>query len=654
MAGSGRMLATLRILWVLAGVGGAGVAAAADWPALDPADLALTAEPLAPAAAAIVLYRQVDRDDELGVERNFLRIKVLNEEGRKYANVEIAFPKPIESVGGIEARTISPDGTITKFDGTIYESPLVKARGVRLMAKTFTLPGVQVGSIIDYRFRSSRVGFLIYDSEWQLSAELFTKRAAFSLQPNTRFPIVWRWPVGLPAGSTPPERVSGKIQMTVHDVPAFVTEDYMPPQNTLRFRVEFVYSKYAVETKPDDFWRHYGKERYRRVDSFIDHRHSMEKALAQIITPGDAPEVKLAKIYARVQQLRNISYEPPRSEEEQARERILASDDAGDVWDRGYGSGQQMTWLFLALARAAGLEADAVQVSTRDRHFFQQALLDANELNKNVVRVKIGNKEVWADPGVKFAPLGVLPWAETKVTGRVLAKDGGSWVTTPLPSAEFSRTERRAVLTLDEDGSVAGKLKLRYFGLQALTMRLSEANEDSVTRKQYLEKEVKRSVPTGIDVTLTNAPDWDSSSVSLTAEFDLRIPGWAAGAGSRWLLPTTVFAAAEKAMFTATNRRYNVYLSFPYSTEDDVSILIPATLQAATLPDPVALGGGAVRYRANCDFHDGHLNLRRHFDFDSLLIEQKSYDLLRDLFQQVRTADERQAIFARDRVAAAH
>ena len=45
----------------------------------------MTSEPAAPGAPAIYLYRQVDRDDEGDREYNYVRVKILTEEGRKYA-----------------------------------------------------------------------------------------------------------------------------------------------------------------------------------------------------------------------------------------------------------------------------------------------------------------------------------------------------------------------------------------------------------------------------------------------------------------------------------------------------------------------------------------------------------------------------------------
>ncbi len=62
---------------------------------VSPDELKMTSEPLAPGAPAIILYRQVDRDDNIHTphEDNYFRIKILTEEGRKHADVEIPFLK---------------------------------------------------------------------------------------------------------------------------------------------------------------------------------------------------------------------------------------------------------------------------------------------------------------------------------------------------------------------------------------------------------------------------------------------------------------------------------------------------------------------------------------------------------------------------------
>jgi len=70
-----------------------GVDASVGFQPVSPEELRMTQEPLAPGASAIILFRQVDRDDrgQTAHEDNYFRIKILTEEGRKYGDIEIPF-----------------------------------------------------------------------------------------------------------------------------------------------------------------------------------------------------------------------------------------------------------------------------------------------------------------------------------------------------------------------------------------------------------------------------------------------------------------------------------------------------------------------------------------------------------------------------------
>ena len=233
-----------------------------DWLPISPEELKMTSEPHAPGAPAILLYRQVDRDDNEPYETHYARIKILTEEGRKFADIEIPFDKATEYVRSIEARTVRPDGSIVKFDGTVYEKPIVQARGVKLLAKTFTMPDVRVGSIIEYRYRHNFERGYVFNSNWVLSQELFTKYAKFSLYPSRDFSLRFSWPSGLPGDTAPPKEEHGRITLETRDVPAFVTEEHMPPENELKYRVDFIYiadSYGDPEKDPKLFWKKYGK-----------------------------------------------------------------------------------------------------------------------------------------------------------------------------------------------------------------------------------------------------------------------------------------------------------------------------------------------------------------------------------------------------------
>src|SRR6202166_2371873 len=228
-----------------------------EWQPISPAELQMTSVAEAPGAPAVILYRQVDRNDVDNHEFNYLRIKILTEEGRKYANVEIPFFKSNEDVHNIKARTIRADGSVVNFEGKPIDKMIVKAKGVKYMAKVIVLPDVQVGSVIEYRYADQLKEHYAFDSHWIVSEELFTKYAKFSLKPSQYFPVRFSWQ-GLPEGGAPKnERGLGHLE--VNNIAAFQTEDYMPPQNELKARVDFVYSEDS-EMKADKFWKKEAKK----------------------------------------------------------------------------------------------------------------------------------------------------------------------------------------------------------------------------------------------------------------------------------------------------------------------------------------------------------------------------------------------------------
>jgi hypothetical protein len=621
------------------------VSAGDEWQPISQEELKMTSVPEAPGAPAVYLYRQVDRNDQESHEYNYVRIKILNEEGRKYADVEIPFFKESGDIRNIKARTIRPDGTIAGFDGKIYEKTIVKAKGLRYLAKTFTLPDVQVGSIIEYHYMKSWDQYIYFKtSRWLISDELFTKSAKFSLKQLSDYAIRWSWPTGLPAGTSPPKSEHGLIHLETQNVPAFQIEDFMPPENEIKYRIEFIYTQENDEKDPEKFWRKEGKKFNERVENFAGKRKAMEQALGQIVSANDPPETKLQKIYARVQQIRNLTYEAEKTEQEEKRAKQKDTNNVEDVWKHGYGDGREIDWLYLALVRAAGMEAYAVLISRRNEYFFNPGLMNPNELNDNVVLVKLNGKEVYCDPGTKFTPLGLLPWSETAVKGLRLDKDGGSWVTTSLPQSAASRIERKADLKLRDDGTLEGKLTITFSGLETLYRRIEQRNEDEASRKKFLEDQVKEYIPVGVDVELTNKPDWGSSTEKMVAEYDLKVPGWASGAGRRALLPVGLFSATEKHLFDHANRVHPIYFYYPSAKIDDVTIDLPLGWQVSSLPPVQNLDAKAALYNLKVENNKGTLHLTRQLNMDLLMVDTKLYPTLRNFFQVVRTGDEQQIV----------
>jgi Domain of Unknown Function with PDB structure (DUF3857) len=650
-----RCLALVVVCWLCLLVFPRQTEFADDWLPIDPAELKMTSEPQAPGAPAIFLYRQVDRRDLLrgAAEYNYVRIKILTEEGRDHANIIIPVQDKVH-VSAIRARTIHPDGKILNFDGKVYEKVMEKTKGVKFNAKFFTVPDVQIGSIVEYRFTYDFDDYYIFNSHWTVSDDLFTKKAVFSLKPFPEWQVRWSWPAGLPPGTEVPKMgPDGLVHMTSLNVPAFQEEDYMPPANELKFRVQFVYSEETVEEDPVKYWKKFGKKMDDNMEGFLGKRKDLEGALATIVSAGDSPEVKLKKIYVRVESIRNLSFEPAKTEQEEKRDK-QKTNDAAAVLKNNAGYGSQITWTFLALARAAGLDGHGGLVSRRDEYFFDEKRMNARELDSNIAIVRLNGQDMYFDPGAKFVPYGLLPWEETGVKGLRLEKDGGSWFITPFPPSKDSLIERTAKLKMTETGELEGTVQLKFTGLEGWTRRVEERNQDDPARKKFLEDELKADIPAAVDVELANKPDWSGTEEPLVAEFTLKMEGWASAAGRRALFPVGLFAAPEKHMFEHANRVNPICFEYSYSKKDDVTVQLPLGWKVASVPAKQDKDAKAAQYTLTVEENKGEVHIERKLRSDLYMLGKESYPSLRIFFQAVRSLDEQQIVLQPGAAAAAN
>ncbi len=364
--------------------------------------------------------------------------------------------------------------------------------------------------------------------------------------------------------------------------------------------------------------------------------------------------MKLQKIYTRVEQLRNLSYETRKSEQEEKRDKLKRVENAAEVMKNGYGSGYDITWTFLGLARAAGLESYGLMLSRRSEYFFNEGRMDKRELDSNAVMVKVNGKELYFDPGSLFVPYGMLPWQETAARGMKLDKEGGSWMQTTFPDSAASQIQRTANLKLTDEGALEGTVKLTFTGLEAWSRRLWERNEDEEARKKYLEEELKSYVLDAMDTELMNQPDWKSTEPPLVAEFHVKIPGWVSSAGRRALLPVGIFAAPEKQIFAHADRVYPICFDYPYQKKDDVTVELPSGWSVSSVPASLDKDAKAAEYILKVEDKKNQVHIVRTLRSDLFLVPKDTYPALRTFYQVVRSGDDQQIVLQPGSVAATH
>jgi hypothetical protein len=634
-----------------------------DWLPVPAEDLALKDNPAQPGADAMILYRRshvdakrVNTDEDSDEE--YFRIKVFTARGAtEESKVRIFFSKENSDVKDIRARTIEPDGRIVNFDGNVMEETIATKSGSAYLAKTVQVPEVQPGCIIEYKYRHQyrlepgAIVHYLHAQTWTVSGRLFTRDASFSINPfvprSVFDPTLYFRTAGLPKGSLPQKQGNGWYLMEVHNIPGIEEEPLMPPARALEARVEFFYREKdqpGGETT-EQYWNRMGKKWSDELDKFLNKKSVLEKELSQTVAASDAPEVKLGKIYARVQKIRDLSYEPSKTKVEKKGENIQSDENVEDVLKHGYATGRQINWFFIGLARAAGFDAFEVYLVPRNRDRFTPEGQNTRQLEADIVWARAGGKEYWLNPSALFYPFGMLPWYETESKGVRVTKQGAEFVETPAAASSDATISRRVDLELKDDGSARGKLLVDLAGQSGALRRTRSRRDDETGRQKSIEREVKGWLPAGSTFEMTSIGNWDDTSLPVHIEGTVTVPQMGSAAGHRMLVPLALFRTSFRADFETERRVNPVYFSFRIEEKDDLKIHGPAGYKVETIPPRKVINPGTtMAYEITPSEDGGGIEVKRHFTLNDIHFPVDSYAALRSFFNLVKSNDEAQVV----------
>ena len=656
----GRTLLRLSLLSALISLSTAS-ARAQQWTAPTPEELSMTLQSQVPGAAAVYLNREEITDDKLHMFSIYTRIKVLTDLGKEFSNIELNYAHFSQggnaTIDEIQGRTIHPDGTIIPFTGKPYEKLIEKGQGVKVMAKVFTMPDVEVGSIIEYRYKLRYDDHYFIPPDWYIQSNLFTRKAHYTWRPTTQslvsnddrgqltnsiawYPIL---PPGTelknthlpPSGPNPVEQ--NVFDLDVKDVPPAPHEDFMPPIRSLSYRVLFYYTPYRSGA---EFWKSETKYWSKMRDKFITPGPAVTAAVKDIIVPSDTQDQKVRKIYAAVMKLENTSYTREHSGAEEKAQGFKEVHNTDDIWTRKRGNDDQIAELFVAMVRAAGMKAYLARVTNRDNNVFLPGYLSLSQLNDDLAIVNIDGKEQYFDPGSRYCPYQHLAWKHNMALGIRQTDSGGDFAESPPESYTYSRTQRIADLTIDQQSAVTGNISMTYMGSPALRWRQRSLTGDSTSLERELRTSVERLVPTGMEVKVASINDLEDYEKPLVVKFDVK-GTLGSSTGKRLLIPGDIFEANSKPTFPHEKREIPVYFQYAHMNQDAVRVKFPSTFTLESLPstEKFNLDKNAV-YGMTAESTPTSYTVRRNYSLGEIIFVPKQYGDLRSFFSKLETKDQ--------------
>jgi hypothetical protein len=645
----GRQFAQLSILCLLLTLSQTIFAQDKLWREVTPAELAMNTPKVEADADAEAIFWEVRVDDKkIGrlSYNHYVRVKIFTERGReKFSKFDIPFFKG-KKVEDVSARVIKPDGSIVNLQPSdIYEREIIKANKIKVKAKSFAVPGIEPGVIVEYKYSESFRNDSAAGERLLFQRDIPMQQVTYYVRPYKGMTLNF-----VPFNMSDVSFREGEDRFyvgTMNNVPALKEEPFMPPDEQVRRWTYLSYAPLNIENQAIGSmigWSFFAGQ-YTGLQRLMTKSNKNIKKLAEEVTAGAATdEEKLKKIYNYVQtQIKNITYDNSLTEEQ--REKIDI-DKVEDIAKERAGSAFHVNLLCGALASAAGMETRLFYSSNRSEMFFDpNKVANGSFLHNAGIAVRVNNNWMYLDPGTPYLGFNDMFWHDQSAVGMLISETNHSWIQTPLTEYDKSLSRRSGKFKLHEDGTLEGRGRIEYTGHQAISRRENGFRDTAAQREKEFEAEIKQRISTA-EISELTVENFGDSSKPLTYNFKVRIPGYAQKTGKRIFFQPGFFEYGSDAVFSSATRTNSIHFPYPWSEDDGVEIELPKGFALDSADTPGALADpkkiASLNISIGVDKANNLLVYKRKFHFGgggNILFPVTAYQPLKNLFDAFNKAD---------------
>ncbi len=649
-----------------------------DWEPITDIDWRVVEDSANGIRHAVILFEKIIADDRRMDEQKcyltiYWRIKIFDARGRHWGDVKAPLIHPEQKIETIRGRTVLPDGReFILSKSQIFEKKLVTAGGRKIKQKSFSLPGISDGCIVEYSIKyripqpnslwlaQKEIALLRGEYHWRFyrwpekpkpAKELFTASLAgitappkslfagiqrplpddvaeashenFAITPN----YVWlhdNRPISVeprPSGEDPEE-----FFFTIRNVPAFAKEPHSLPEIKRRDQLRCYYGEaISVET----FWGAMARELAEQLENYGAKNKRAQKVIAQFSRPG-SEEAKIEAAYQWCQnQIKNLSYLP-------GNDKTKSNDTVDKTLERGYGTQADINYVFYHLLRAMNIDARIAFVADREKDLFIPSA-QYWQFDRTLVAVPAGNGGYrFYSPGDMCLPSTHVPWFNEEERAFVIGDTIAQFVDVPISTAWQNRTIRVFKLQGKDDLNLAGEMFELSWGHAAQKFRLLAAQTERSQRQQRLQKALADLLPNAqLDSVVVHNPEAMDKPVTLSNK--VKLSGNVKQSGDRLLLQPFKLLRQNVNPFQADARANAVVFDYAYELVEALNIDLPANWEVEALPADTRFANKAGACDATFMKFGRTLSAQWRFKLSHPYCPPADYSHLRALFQARQT-----------------
>jgi hypothetical protein len=443
-----------------------------------------------------------------------VRMKVLKEEGLKYADFSFTYPGRWDyvEIDRLEGKCINIGN-----DGKLNEFPVDKKsiynRKVNKFYRqiSFAFPQVKVGSILEYRYRiinkrswdvrdwDFQKTFPVYQSSYHYTTHPSIE-VSYSLQKKAEYPVIIKQ-----------EPKGNAILFQMNNIPAMEDEPYMDSRENNLQKVQFRITKYSGWIGFQTFntsWKEVADvlRKYKGFGTFLNTYSRDINVFVGSLTKNESPFMKMKLIHDYVR--KNIEYNDD--------DQFYADNDLVKLWHEKKGSSGDINLLLVYMLRSAGLATNPVLISERGNGRVEKSVYDLDQFSNVYAQVIIDGKKYYLDGTDKRTPCGFIQTDILNTHGLVVKPD-----TEEIVLIEEQDNKYKNILVIEgnlqDDGQLQGTVQItsREYAKYLIANTYKDAPAD------YVDKSIKSGL-VNMQIDSFKISNLDKDSLPLIQHFKFR------------------------------------------------------------------------------------------------------------------------------------
>jgi len=514
-----------------------------------------------------------------------VRLVVYNEDGKKYGHAAFG-DSQFMKLKRFDGRVLDAGGNIIyeldKDDGARYCGFAGYELYSDICTWSFTLSSGAFPYTVEYEFSIDHKS-LFYWPPWAPMWAIPVEESVYELViPNT-CAFTTKTIGEIDSAEITNESDNRRYRWVKKDIPAFPGEDYSYEETVDRLALWFAPQQFKHGRYDHDgsTWNNLAAGCFAMFRDQLELEQPQQTFAEQVFAGATGPLAKCRLLHdALLQRSRYVAIEIGIGGWEPS--------PAKETFTRGYGDCKDLSTMYIAMLRHAGITAKPALLMTRNEGWTDPDF-PKRRFNHVILFTIIDNDTVWTDPTCQSCAVGDLLWYDENISVLALDSASGGIVQTPHSTPEENAVIRSGELELTQKSSVACYLTLTALGNSShwLQRRLegTEKKEIDDLLKNSTYGLPERFVPDAMSIV---SNELGRSNVAL------RLSGIVRNAkqsiGQKHYIDIDILDLFTKPeLVDLTERELGIELQYPRSFLDTLTVRIPPGWKALEIPEDVFL-----------------------------------------------------------------